>query len=225
MSTQIVALSPTDLAPAQQSLLGWCDQRIEHWLVEEREAKEAYAYAVKQKWNASRFRTQLNKAGRKIGFYRKVRRAIELGYLIVPNLPLDVLAIRTTAIDARSDESTYRHSRFAQNPKILPEGEGRYMNPNPAVYSDERAKADGKKETFYYPAELSDELELPVRLQKPQVLKAIDQARAQKLFDTIGVCSDRSADPIVCGVIREGNGWSDKRLTFFLAWYIDLADI
>jgi hypothetical protein len=226
MNTQIIALFPTDLAPAQQSLISWCDQRIEHWIKEQGEAKDAYAYAVKQKWNASRFRTQMQKANRKIEFYRKVRRAIELGYLIVPNLPLDIIAIRTNAIEARGGKtSTSKWTRFEQMPKNLPSGEGRYTSPKPAIYSDERAVKDGKTETFYYPAELSEELELPVRLQKPQVLQAIDQARAHKLFDQIGVCSDASADPIVCGVIRESNSFSGKRLTFFLAWYINLADI
>lgn len=225
MNTQLVALSPTDLAPAQQSLLGWCDQRIKHWLVEQKDAKEAYEYAVKQKWNGSRFRTQMQKAGRKLGFYRKVRRAVELGYLIVPNLPLNIIAIRTDRTEAKEDESRSKWSRFEQSGRVLPAGEGSYKSPIPARDSYMDKDKEGKDVEVYFPTDLQDELEVPVRLQKPEVLRAVDQARAHKLFDEIGVCDDASADPIVCGVVREGHAWNSKRVTFFLAWYIDLNDI
>ena len=218
----IIALSPTDLAPAQQSLLGWCDQRIEHWLSEQRDAKGAYEHAVKNKWKAEPFRNLLNKANRKIGFYRKIRTAIEAGYLIVPNFPLEIFAIRTTATEARADESTSRWQTFAQQPRALPVGAGEYMNPVPAKYEEERTIKDGKTETFYLPAELKDELEIPLHLVKPQIMAAIDKARALKLFDQIGICTDRKADPIVCGQIIESGSWQSKRVTFFVAWYVDL---
>lgn len=224
MNTQIIALSPTDLAPAQQSLLGWCDQRIAHWLDEQREVKEACDHAIQNKWKAEPFRRALQKANRKIGFYRKIRAAIEAGYLIVPNFPLELFAIRTNAESARADESTYR-KRFAQNPKHLPQGVGEYKNPLPVVYSSTRQDAKGKDEKFYWPEELSEELEIPAQLVKPEIMRAIDKARGLKLFDGIGICSDRQADPIVCGQIAESSSWGAKRVTFFIAWFVDMEDL
>jgi len=218
----VIALSPTDLAPAQQSLIGWCDQRIAHWIAEHKEATEGYEHAVKNKWKAGPFQRIVQRANRRIGFYRKVKAAIEAGYLIVPNFPIEIFAIRTNAVEARSDESTARWAQFRQNPRALAQGEGRYVNPIPVKYTDERDTKDGKTETVYYPAELDTELEIPLHLVKPEIMRAVDKARALKLFDQIGIVTDRQADPIVCGQIVEGAGMSAKRVTFFVAWYVDL---
>jgi hypothetical protein len=220
----IIALSPTDLAPAQQSLLSWCDQRIAHWIAEHKDANEAAQHAVLNNWKAGPFRNIVQKANRKIGFYKKVRQAIEAGYLIVPNFPLNIFAIRTTATEARDDESRSRWDRFEQKPRVLPAGEGEYRNPIPA--KDAVTEKDGDKDvTMYYPTELSSELEIPMHLVKPEIMRAVDQARSLKLFDQIGIASDYRADPIICGQILEGNSGSSKQITFFIAWYVDLNDI
>jgi len=221
----VIALSPTDLAPAQQSLIGWCDKRIEHWIAEQKESTEGLEHATKNKWKTEPFRRLVQKANRRIGFYRKVKSAIEAGYLIVPNFPIEVFAIRTNAVEARSDESMSRWETFRQSAKALPQGSGQYVNPIPAKYSDDREVKDGKTQTFYYPAELDTELEIPLHLVKPEIMRAVDKARALKLFDQIGIVTDRQADPIVCGQILEGAGFSAKRVTFFLAWYVDLDAI
>lgn len=221
----IIALSPTDLAPAQQSLIGWCDQRITHWIAEQKEATEGHTHAVENKWNAAPFKRLMQKANRKIGFYKKVRAAIEAGYLIVPNFPLNIFAIRTTATEATGDESSSRWDRFEQNARVLPPGEGEYRNPVPAKDEYIEKDKEGKDRTMYYPTDLSDELEIPLHLVKPQIMRAIDQARGLKLFDQMGICSDFRADPIICGQIIEGNSGNAKRVTFFVAWYVDLDSI
>jgi hypothetical protein len=221
----IIALSPTDLAPAQQSLLGWCDQRIAHWVAEHKDANEAHQQAVSGGWKTTPFRNLMQKANRKIGFYKKVRQAIEAGYLIVPNFPLNIFAIRTTATEAKGDDSRSRWERFEQNARVLPPGEGEYRNPIPAKDEMIQKDKEGKDVTVYYPTDLSTELEIPLHLVKPEIMRAVDKARGLKLFDQIGICSDYQADPIICGQILEGNSSSSKRVTFFVAWYVDLDSI
>jgi len=217
----LIALSPTDLAPAQQSLIEWCDKRIDHWIAERREAQEGYDHAIAHKWKASQFKRIMLKADRRIGFYRKVRAAIDAGYLIVPNFPMDVFAIRTGAGRGRYIEKSY-NTGFRQEPRLLEQGQGEYKNPMPEVFSSNRDDGKGGKKSVYYPGALQDELEIPMHLVKPEIMQAVDRARALKLFDQIGIVTDQKADPIVCGQILSESGWGQKRVTFFIAWFVDL---
>lgn len=222
----VIALSPTDLAPAQASLIQWVDQRITHWIAERKDSHDAYEHAVAHKWKAEPFKRAMKKADKRIGFYRKIRSAIEAGYLIVPNFPLNIFAIRTKAENGRYAEANYRHSEaLVQGPQHLPQGSGDYKNPNPFLITDEREDGNGGTRTVYSPGELSDELEIPMQLVKPEIMQAVDRAKALKLFDSIGVCQDRQADPIVCGQIEDGSGWNRKRVTFFIAWFVDLDSL
>lgn len=220
---QVIALSPTDLVPAQQSLIGWCEQRVAHWDAQKVEAQAGLDHAVKNKWKQGPFKVALAKATKKVGFYTKVRSAIEAGYLMVPNFPLEIFAIRTTKTEARSADSTSNWQRqFEQKPSVLPEGAGEYKSPIPEKLTYDDTDKEGKDVTHYYPGELEDELEVPMHLVKPQIMAAVDRARALRLFDQIGVSTDRRGDPIVCGQILSGTGWSAKRVTFFVAWFVDL---
>ena len=219
----LVALTPTDLATAQHSLIEWCDQRINHWICERKEAHEAHAHAVSHKWKSEPFLRLMKKADRRIGFYRKVRAALDAGYLIVPNFPMQIFAIRTTKTDARYEERNWNNG-FEQKHQRLEQGKGEYKSSMPLVFHETRKRTDDKEgtEKVYYPGKLRDEIEIPAHLVKPQIMQAVDRARALRLFDSIGIVSDQAADPIVCGQIESEAGWGSKRVTFFLAWFVDL---
>jgi hypothetical protein len=219
---QVIALTPTELAPAQQSLRAWCEARIIHWNGELTKAQAAVDHAVKNGWRADRYNAEVRRCASRVRFYRKIDRAIELGYLIVPNFPLEIFAVRTTANLPASKMSTYRWERFLQKPRILPEGDGRYISSLAAKGEKVTTDEKGKEKREYFPVGLLEDIEMPFDLVRPEVMQAVDKARALKLFDQIGVCSDRRADPIVCGQILESNTFTAKRVTFFLAWYVDL---
>lgn len=220
---QLVALSPTDLAPAQASLISWCDSRITKWNAELAEATESYEHAISHKWKASPFQRSMNKAASKIRFYDKIKAAIEAGYLIVPNFPIEVFAIRTKAKSPRwQEDSTAKWQTFPQQPQRLAIGAGEFQNPIPAKdsYADKDDK--GRDITKYFPTDLTEELEIPLHLVKPEILRAVDKARAMKVFDQMGISTDRRGDPLILGQIVDGPSWSSKRVTFFVAWFVDL---
>ena len=69
-----------------------------------------------------------------------------------------------------------------------------------------------------------EELELPVRAMKPEIIDAIDQAQQLRIFDALGIAPNyRSADPVICGQIRRPEG--PGVLTFFIAWWLDESDL
>jgi hypothetical protein len=221
---QVIALTPTELAPAQQSLRAWCEARIVHWTGKQEIARKAVDHAIAHGWKADRYNAELRRCASRVRFYRKVDRAIELGYLIVPNFPLEIFAVRTNAQSPRAQFSTSSWKDFAQKPRILPEGEGRYISNRPtkdwlAKTTDEKGNVTQKE---YFPVSLLEDIEMPFDLVRPEIMQAVDRARGLKLFDQVGVCSDRRADPIVCGQILESSSFGAKTVTFFLAWYVDL---
>jgi hypothetical protein len=221
---QVIALTPTELAPAQQTLRAWCEARIRHWTAQKETAEKAIAHATANCWKCDRYNAELRRCASRVRFYRKIDRAIELGYLIVPNFPLEIFAVRTNAVNPRGEVSSSNWERFLQKPRILPEGEGRYISNRPTVDQDVTVK-DGKEKREYFPVELMEDIEMPFDLVRPEIMQAVDKARGLKLFDQIGVCSDRRADPIVCGQIIESNAFMAKTVTFFLAWYVDLDEL
>jgi hypothetical protein len=229
MNTQIIALNPSELGVAQSSLIGWCEKKIAEWDVDLKLHTEALEYAIANKWNVEGHRKAVNKAAGKIKFYHKIKAAIEAGYILVPNFPLDIFAIRTNRKNPSGKPTERSWDNFDQKAGALPVGEGRFVSATPTKdsYDEERKNKDGttKEVTMYYPEELQEEIEIPMSLVRPEIMRAVDIARAQLIFDSIGVSTDQRGDPIICGQIHEASAWSSKRLTFFLAWYVDLNDI
>jgi hypothetical protein len=229
MNTQIIALNPSELGIAQSSLTGWCEKKIGEWDVDLKLHTEALEHAVANKWKTEGHRKAVNKAAGKIKFYEKIKAAIEAGYILVPNFPLDIFAIRTNRQNPSGKPTDAKWNDFPQKAQALPVGEGRFVSATPTKesYDEERTNKDGSKRdvTVYYPEALEEEIEIPMSLVKPEIMRAVDVARAQRIFDSIGVSTDQRGDPIVCGQIHESSAWSSKRLTFFLVWYVDLNDI
>jgi len=227
----LVALTPSDMRVAQQQLGEFIHARKRTLDADFRELSDAYDSAHKNGWATKALRNQLNKVQRRITFYDKMLAAVEAGYVIMPSLPMDVIAIRTRAQKPRDATDTYESTRFEQMAQALPAGEGEYKNPIPTKDNfDETYKAnDGKekKRTVWFPVAFEDDLEMPVELCKPQLLDRTRAAMAAKLFDEIGVIRDdhrwgRRGDPMVVGTILDPTR-NGRRFAFFLAWALPLT--
>lgn len=224
----LVAITPQDMAPAQQSLIEWIDARQTQIDTEFKETDIALQSAIRNKWGSKALTKALNRLQRRLTFYSKIRSAVEAGYVLMPALAMDVIAIRTKARQPRPAESSW-NNRFEQTAAALPEGEGAYKNPKPLTDCDTTTNDKGKEVTTYYPVDWNDEMEMPLALCKPELLERTQVAMARKLFDEIGVVRDnhafnRRGDPIIVGTIVDPTR-RGRRFAFFLAWALPLDNL
>lgn len=236
MDFTVVAQSPSQMEAAQRSLILWAARKIQAIKVDVTEATEQLNIAKEKKWNTDAWRREVGKHEKRAEFYRKIKAALEAGYYIVPPFPIDLFAIRTDKrVPARM---TGTHSdNHDQLPRVLPIGEGRYVDPKPVrdsfVNMESRVvnHQTGEKKSVpvtYYSATEFDDVEFPFKLARAEVREATLTAMKHKIFDTLGVLPrQRKPDPVVCGQILVPNKKlynhyvSNDAVTFFVAWWLD----
>lgn len=233
----VVALSPDQLPAAQAHLVTWCNQQIGTLTAELQDLDEHRLLAVANGWKLRSIPAQIQRAKARRRYYEKVKAALEAGYLVVPNMPVDLLAVRVREGSAPAEgafgSSTYRWNRFRTQPQVLPAGEGEYVDDEIGRTSETSRIPDGKGgekvETTYYSAPSYDAPDFPIRFVKPVVLQATQQAMARRIFDEIGTVRQDARiagkDPIMVGRIRSDNGRQPRIATFFLAWWLNPADL
>jgi len=224
----VVALTPAEMVPAQEALVGWCGRKIQALEDEAADLELHQQLAVANGWKTSVVTATLNRNARRITYYTKLREAVQAGYLLVPNMPVDVLAVRVHAAAPRRQTSKSHWHTFRSRPELLPSGKGRYVDETPLEGSNSyKEERDGKPVTVteYYTVEHDDEVDFPIALTKPQVLDAVSRAMALKLFDQIGrVQNQGGRDPIYVGQLLDPRG-NGRLATFFLAWWVDTSTL
>jgi len=226
MTNQVVAFTPNELVIAQRTVRGWCAENIRRLYRQKQDAEKNVATAIAGKFNSKPFKSLVRRCERRIVYYKKIGKAIKLGYMIVPNFDLDLFAVRTAAKKPRKQISTW-NADFNQEGQQLLEGEGRYVDFRPFWGERERTRSDDKVETVYFPTEFDEEITFPVALIKPGIIEATKAVLKEKLFDQVGVARGRllaRADPIVCGRFLDPVR-REKAVTFFIAWWMDQDDI
>lgn len=224
----VVALTPAEMVPAQHDLIAWCDRKIQALQDESDELDLHQKLAVENGWKTSVVTANLNRTARRITYYRKMQAALQAGYLLVPNMPVEVLAVRVNGLRGKAKTAEGWH-RFQSSPELLPVGEGRYVDEQPHETSEEFEGKDyqGKPvtKTRYISAEYDDVVDFPVALTKPIVLQAVARAMALKVFDQIArVQNGGGRDPIYVGQLIDPRG-SNRLATFFLAWWVDTSTL
>lgn len=234
----VVALSPEEMPAAQAHLVQWCDQQLAALSKEFEELEEHRLIAASNGWKLTSIASTARRAEQRLKYYRKVKAALAAGYLIVPNMPVDLLAIRVSRDGPlwrdRKTTSSWKPQRFDVPAEILPLGEGRYVDEGVPPQDDSYfGPADAKGERHliakYRPGEEYVEPDFPIRAVKPVVLEATQRAMALRIFDEIGTVRQdamaRGRDPIMVGRIKTHGGQSPKVATFFLAWWLDPRDL
>lgn len=222
-NTTIVALTPAEMVPAQAELVAWCDRKIRALSDEADEYELHQKLAVENGWKTSVVTASLNRTGRRITYYGKMKSALEAGYLLVPNMPIDVLAVR---VDRAKQPEEHHQGDWGVRAKPqpgLPAGVGRYVDDQVLVRDESyREEQGGKMVTVpHFVSDDYDEVDFPVTAMKPIVLQAAARAMALKIFDQIGqVQNERSGDPILVGQLLDPRG-DRRRATFFIAWWVD----
>jgi hypothetical protein len=240
MPTAVVALTQDQMAAAQATLVAWCDERIAEAETEAREMNDIGFVAKERGFSANSAAVRERKAKARMVFYGKVRLAIEAGYVIVPNFPVNIFAIRTNrkAPSGEMTRDSYGHrDHFEQGAPGLPVGDGRNVS-NVAIADRTTDRVPVKPgstemETEYiaWPVDFDDRFELgmPVHLVRPQILESTSEAMEKLLFDEFGLVRDdarmtrsgraKASDPIIVGrIIDRRNG---RMFSFFVAWWLD----
>lgn len=232
MDFTVVARNPQEMAGAQRSMILWAARKIQAEKVLLADAQENLDIATKSKWKTGAWRSRVSMSEHKLEFYRKVKRALEAGYYIVPPFPVEIFAVRVNK--KRPENARHGWVNSQQIPderaQALPAEEGQYVSPKHRDnLSSFKKPVDGdytgaKGFLTYKTPSGFDDVEFPFKLARPEVLSAAAQAMALKVFDQLGVLP-RTAAPVVPDPMILGHIFMPHKrnapLTFFVAWWLD----
>jgi hypothetical protein len=236
----VLARDPQEMAHAQQNLLSWVDHRLEQLRAALQEVETNLAQAKAAKWRTAPWQRQVVLAKGRVTYFEKVKAALAAGFCIIPNFPIEVIAIRTE----RSQPKKNAVQRVGWEPGVDVQvtdspasGAGRYVSPDAVIersaitYTKKDSQGREVKETTHYAKAVEfQDLDFPLRVVRPQVIDDTARAMALKIFDEIGIlpASSRAhsqqmpaGDPMVVGrvVRREGN--RNFAVSFLVTWWID----
>jgi hypothetical protein len=230
-----VAVNGTEMVQAKAGIQSWLERKIQLIENEITSIQATYDAAIRNKWKSSTFKGQLQREKQKLLYYGKLLAACNAGFTIVPNMDVDVFAIRVKRMLPTAKDVISKATGYAPNaPRIddeteerLPIGDGRYESPIQET-STERWDEKNEKGEIVHKVRSSAvdfaDMEFPLAIAHPVVMDATARAMAMKIFDRIGIVRDRnqtSGDPIVLGQITRKVGWQLKTASFLIAWYLD----
>lgn len=226
----VLARDPEEMAEAQKGLIGWMDRKVASLKVELAEAEENLATAQRMKHRTDGWKRVVRQVERRVIYYEKARTALDEGYCIIPEFPVQVVAVRTTK--KKPPRKWHKGGAFsvpAVKAENLPAGEGEYVDPDPIVKTVTlpRGPEDRYDKHQSRAIELQD-VDFPFKKVKPQILKGLEAAVKRKLFDEIGIlpATRRGGDPVLVGRIkRKESAYNEPTLTFLIAWWIDTSDL
>jgi len=224
----LVALTPADMAPTQGALVDWCDRKIAAVKRELADLEENHEVMNRSGIRQKGVVAAITRTERRITYYEKIRACVSAGYLIVPNFPTTLFAVRVNRERQPVQERDSKWGGFPATPQLLPPGEGRYVD-DQLTYEDlsrtERLPDGKERHIRLYQSDEYTEVDFPFKAVKPAVLKATERAMALKIFDQLGIVQNVGAgDPIVVGQLLDPRG-NRRMVTFFVAWWLDTATL
>lgn len=216
MPVHLVATNPVEMEASQKDLKAWLEKKIESLDVDIVDFNRTINVARENKWNTSGMVRLRNKAVDSQEFYAKVLAAVEAGFTIIPDFPVDIFAIRVERElpSGDTDTSTKRA----------------YVSPVPEVDDYSAMRSDGKGGAEQYwrrnPMAFQDVV-FPLRAARVEVMNATSEAMARKIFDQIGICpAERKADPLIIGqILCKKRSGTQKRVGFLIAWHLNLNEL
>jgi hypothetical protein len=233
----LVACDPQEMAASQANLTVWVKQKVAAVKYELEELTTAYDTATKNGWDSDALERQVDKAALQVTYYEKMLGAVEAGFTIIPNFPIDLFAIRVSrnlpAVRPEQGNSAYWWPTLAdEKAQALAAGEGRYVSPTQRVRNEEhRETKDGKEIIVRTVTPTSfGEVEFPLIAARPVVMDAAHEAMALQLFDQIGICPKQTpkGDPLIIGQIflpPVRSHTPRKLVSFLIAWHLNLNDL
>lgn len=235
----VIADNPTEMVEAQQATIATVAGKLAMARNEEADAVETVLALERANLNTDIAKRMLKRCESRTLYLDKAHQALSAGYVIVPEMPRDVIAIRVNRrpIGQRS-ESVHRYSPSIHEvaASSLPVGEGEYVDPLPESQrgSYNTKDSEGKPITKYYretTGEWNTDLALPSEFLKPTVIERTGKMMMRKIFDEIAVIGAngltasraKKADPMVIGSVIDK--MANRKLWFLVAWFIDTRTI
>lgn len=224
----VVATNQAEMQAAQQQLIGWSNGRIASIEADLSAARVNVGIAKASGWDISGLERTLRRLEQTQKFHEKIHAALEQGYTLVPDMDIQLIAVRTNRRKPKPDEG--RHWPTDQKSVALGIGEGAYVSPDALVRSREVSRENEKGEPYTaeikWAAEFKD-VDFPFRLAKPTVVASTAAAMEAGIFDEIGVVPHtRKGDPMVIGrIVGARRGWSRPSVSFLIAWFVDTRDL
>ena len=226
----LVARNPVEMQEAQTGLADWLKAKIATVTTEMEEYQASLSEAIRNKWSGKGLRKAVNNTFWRKQFYEKTLDAVNAGFTIVPEFPIDVFAIR---VNRDNPETTIQSTRYGradipvERSDIMATGTGKYVSPTPKVLRWSETRKEGDKEyklNLAEPTELQA-VEFPFRSARVEVMSATAKAMALRVFDEIGICPEtrRNADPLIIGRIHLPG--SNKSVSFLIAWHLNLNEL
>lgn len=230
----VFARNPQEMNVAQGQLVGWTLAKLGEIRMEELDLKENLEVATKNGWRTTTLKRQLSRTARRLEFYEKVKAALDAGYCIIPNFPIDVFAIRTErgtpVANMERSGGNWRPAIGDQQSESPPIGEGAFVaaRADVATRQVQVALKDGKQETRVEAwAESFRDVDFPFAFAQPAVLEATQRALVDRVFDELGASPTQArrgrGDPMVIGRIYAPHGQYDRNtkcLSFVVAWFL-----
>jgi hypothetical protein len=228
-----IAARPEEMFAAQSSLIRWATGRLDQAKQEEADLRENVEIAKKNKWGLGGLQRAYSRAVKTTEYYEKILAALAAGFVLVPNFPVELFAIRTCHANPRKGQTLDSWDRHEQSSESPPVGEGAYVSPLPEIWQRNLGKRDRSKpdkDIIEYFAKRFRGIEFPFNVAKPVILDATERAMALKCFDSIGAlpgAARAKGDPIIVGQIElAGRQQFNRRfVTFMIAWFVDTREL
>jgi hypothetical protein len=234
----IFAKNSVEMAKAQEQTIRGMEAKLALEETRKKDLETNLELAKKNKWRTETLKRHVGYAQNKVEFYEKILEALRAGYQIVPDMDVEVFAIRTSKKKPRENRESGAKNSWGgpsvsdQKTDYSPTGEGEYVSPNRGTIQEEPWEGkdgEGKPRAMLtrYWTEF-DSPEFPFQLVKPAILEMTGDAMKRKIFDEMGILpKSRGADPIVVGKIcmKPQSQYQRKSVSFMVAWFVDLEDI
>lgn len=237
----VVAKNSAEMAAAQERTIKGFEGKLATEKVRQGELEENLRIAKKNKWRTITIQNNVRYAQNRVDFYEKVLAALRAGYQIIPDMDIDIFAIRkakkpkANIISSKVTDWSDGEMPRAQKTDAPPVGKGEYVSTQ-AAWDEKRStkevvEGQEKKQVEMVTrwAVRHGEIEFPFQLVKPQILDMTARAMKKKIFDELGILPRRrvSTDPMVVGRITEKGrpDWNRKSVNFIVAWFLDLTDL
>ncbi len=230
----LVATHPKELEAHHKSLLDTVTQRLEVLTQELEEHKQTLAKFQKSRWNTRSWKRVIANVDIQVDYYTKLKAALEAGYYVIPDFPVEVFAVRTSKAKPRKKRNNYQSQASTTEMEVLPAGEGKNVAGNSIVDSEQQPyvdyNGDKRKRTMYFPVEFMKvdiAAGVPMALVKPRIIDATAKALDMKIFDELGVMLPQAAqkgDPLIIGKIYDPTR-NGHCVSFIVAWWFAPEDL